>query len=49
MTVVDSPSQPPSKLIYALPPGLADEPPKETLTEFREWFKLGILKRIPAV
>ncbi|GMN32551.1 hypothetical protein TIFTF001_041753 [Ficus carica] len=39
MTEVDSPSKAPSKLIYALPPGLADEPPKETLEEFRELIK----------
>ncbi|GMN23402.1 hypothetical protein TIFTF001_050279 [Ficus carica] len=45
MTDVVSPSKPPSKLLYALPPGLADEPPKDVLEEFREWFKNGILKR----
>ncbi|GMN67344.1 hypothetical protein TIFTF001_039341 [Ficus carica] len=36
MTEVGSPSKAPSKLIYALPPGLADEPTKETLEEFRD-------------
>ncbi|GMN69282.1 hypothetical protein TIFTF001_038329 [Ficus carica] len=47
MTEVGSPSKAPSKLIYALPPGLADEPPKETLDEFREWINKGVLKRTP--
>ncbi|GMN48652.1 hypothetical protein TIFTF001_017819 [Ficus carica] len=47
MTEVGSPSKTPSKLIYALPPGLADEPPKETLEEFREWINKGVLKRTP--
>ncbi|GMN59370.1 hypothetical protein TIFTF001_028442 [Ficus carica] len=37
----------PSKLIYAIPPGLVDEPPQETLEEFREWIKKGLLKRTP--
>ncbi|GMN45108.1 hypothetical protein TIFTF001_014304 [Ficus carica] len=45
MTEVGSPSKAPSKLIYALPLGPADEPPKETLEEFREWIKKGVLKR----
>ncbi|GMN59508.1 hypothetical protein TIFTF001_028602 [Ficus carica] len=47
MTEVGSPSKAPSKLIYALPPGLADEPPKETLEEFKEWINKGVLKRTP--
>ncbi|GMN54155.1 hypothetical protein TIFTF001_023303 [Ficus carica] len=47
MTEVGSPSKALSKLIYALPPGLADEPPKETLKEFREWINKGVLKRTP--
>ncbi|GMN25917.1 hypothetical protein TIFTF001_043946, partial [Ficus carica] len=47
MTEVGSPSKGPNKFIYALPPGLADEPPKETLEEFREWIKKGVLKRTP--
>ncbi|GMN33033.1 hypothetical protein TIFTF001_046660 [Ficus carica] len=33
-----SPSKALNTLIHALPPGLADEPPKEILEEFREWF-----------
>ncbi|GMN54565.1 hypothetical protein TIFTF001_023692 [Ficus carica] len=37
----------PSKLIYALPLGLANEPPKEKLEEFREWINKGSLKMIP--
>ncbi|GMN71825.1 hypothetical protein TIFTF001_052733 [Ficus carica] len=45
ITHVGSPSKAPSKLIYALPPGLDDEPPKEILEEFREWFPKGLLKR----
>ncbi|GMN31625.1 hypothetical protein TIFTF001_041615 [Ficus carica] len=45
MTEVGSPSHAPSKLIYVLPPGLADEPLKEKLEEFREWIKKGLLKR----
>ncbi|GMN20225.1 hypothetical protein TIFTF001_051001 [Ficus carica] len=36
MTKVGSPSKASSKLIYALPSGLVDEPPKETLEEFRD-------------
>ncbi|GMN69658.1 hypothetical protein TIFTF001_038701 [Ficus carica] len=48
ITDVASPSKPPSKLLTPLPPGLADEPPKETLEEFREWFPKGLLKRTPA-
>ncbi|GMN67129.1 hypothetical protein TIFTF001_036191 [Ficus carica] len=47
MTEVGSLSKAPSKLIYALPPGLADEPPKETLEEFWEWIKKGVLKMTP--
>ncbi|GMN55633.1 hypothetical protein TIFTF001_024748 [Ficus carica] len=47
MTDVGSPSKTPSKLIYAIPPGLADEPPQETLEKFREWIKKGLLKRTP--
>ncbi|GMN63994.1 hypothetical protein TIFTF001_033050 [Ficus carica] len=35
MTEVGSPSKAPSKLIYAFPPGLTDEPPKETLEDKR--------------
>ncbi|GMN61248.1 hypothetical protein TIFTF001_030401 [Ficus carica] len=35
MTEVGSLSKAPSKLIYALPPGFADEPPKETLEDKR--------------
>ncbi|GMN68129.1 hypothetical protein TIFTF001_037203 [Ficus carica] len=31
----------------ALPPGLADEPPEETLEEFRKWLRKGLLKRPP--
>ncbi|GMN64416.1 hypothetical protein TIFTF001_033487 [Ficus carica] len=46
-TEVASPSHAPSKLIYALPPGLANEPPKEKLEEFREWINKGLLKRTP--
>ncbi|GMN25231.1 hypothetical protein TIFTF001_043871 [Ficus carica] len=45
MTEVGSPSHAPSKLIYALPPGLADELPKEKLEEFREWINKELLKR----
>ncbi|GMN66379.1 hypothetical protein TIFTF001_035442 [Ficus carica] len=48
MTDVVSPSKPPSKLLYALPPGLTDEPLKDVLEEFRKWFKKGILKRTPS-
>ncbi|GMN49443.1 hypothetical protein TIFTF001_018598 [Ficus carica] len=40
-----SPSKAPNTLIHALPPGLADEPPKEILEEFREWFPKGLLKK----
>ncbi|GMN31156.1 hypothetical protein TIFTF001_041559, partial [Ficus carica] len=47
MTEVGSPSKGPNKLIYALPLGLADEPPKKTLEEFKEWIKKGVLKRTP--
>ncbi|GMN38293.1 hypothetical protein TIFTF001_007532 [Ficus carica] len=42
MTKVGFSSNAPSKLIYALPPGLADESPKEKLEEFREWIKKDI-------
>ncbi|GMN68964.1 hypothetical protein TIFTF001_038009 [Ficus carica] len=45
MTDVGSPSKAPSKLIYVIPLGLADEPPQEMLEEFREWIKKGLLKR----
>ncbi|GMN22493.1 hypothetical protein TIFTF001_047442 [Ficus carica] len=41
-----SPSKAPNTLIHALPPGLADEPPKEILEEFRAWFPKGLLKKI---
>ncbi|GMN59608.1 hypothetical protein TIFTF001_028707 [Ficus carica] len=47
MTEVGSPSHASSKLIYALPLGLADEPPKDKLDEFREWINIGLLKRTP--
>ncbi|GMN32041.1 hypothetical protein TIFTF001_050777 [Ficus carica] len=47
MTEVGSSSHAPSKLIYALPLGLADEPPKEKLEEFMEWIKKGLLKMTP--
>ncbi|GMN68599.1 hypothetical protein TIFTF001_037655 [Ficus carica] len=47
MTNVGSPSTAPTKQPNALPSGLADEPPKETLEEFREWIKKGLLKRPP--
>ncbi|GMN47891.1 hypothetical protein TIFTF001_017056 [Ficus carica] len=47
MTEVGSPSKAPSKLIYALPPSLIDEPPKETLEEFKEWIKKAVLRRTP--
>ncbi|GMN61855.1 hypothetical protein TIFTF001_030932 [Ficus carica] len=40
-----SPSKTPNTLIHALPSGLADEPPKEILEEFREWFPKGLLKK----
>ncbi|GMN24871.1 hypothetical protein TIFTF001_045894 [Ficus carica] len=40
-----SPSKAPITLIHALPPSLADEPPKEILEEFREWFTKGLLKK----
>ncbi|GMN47195.1 hypothetical protein TIFTF001_016366 [Ficus carica] len=39
MTNVGSPSTAPTMQLNALPPSLADEPPKETLEEFREWIK----------
>ncbi|GMN22303.1 hypothetical protein TIFTF001_045633 [Ficus carica] len=47
LTEVGSPSKAPTKLIYALPPGLADEPLKDRLEEFREWIKIGVLKKTP--
>ncbi|GMN59275.1 hypothetical protein TIFTF001_028358 [Ficus carica] len=47
MTDVGSPSTAPTKQPNALPSGLADEPPKETLEEFRELIKKGLLKRPP--
>ncbi|GMN70645.1 hypothetical protein TIFTF001_039686 [Ficus carica] len=31
----------------ALPPGLVEEPPQETLEEFREWLRKRLLKRPP--
>ncbi|GMN52676.1 hypothetical protein TIFTF001_021812 [Ficus carica] len=40
-----SPSKAPNTLIHALSPGLADEPPKEILEEFRAWFPKGLLKK----
>ncbi|GMN62599.1 hypothetical protein TIFTF001_031670 [Ficus carica] len=40
-----SPSKAPNTLIHALSPGLADEPPKEILEEFRQWFPKGLLKK----
>ncbi|GMN70094.1 hypothetical protein TIFTF001_039139 [Ficus carica] len=42
MTDVGSPSKAPSKLIYVIPPGLADKPPQEMLEEFSEWIKKGL-------
>ncbi|GMN45098.1 hypothetical protein TIFTF001_014288 [Ficus carica] len=39
MTDVGSPSTAPTKQPNPLPPGLADEPPQETLEEFRKWIK----------
>ncbi|GMN69702.1 hypothetical protein TIFTF001_038745 [Ficus carica] len=47
MTDVGSPSTAPTKQPNPLPPGLTDEPPQETLEEFREWIKKGLLKRPP--
>ncbi|GMN64015.1 hypothetical protein TIFTF001_033092 [Ficus carica] len=46
-TDIGSPSKAPTNLIYALPPCLADQPPKQTLEEFREWIKAGVLKKSP--
>ncbi|GMN22109.1 hypothetical protein TIFTF001_050180 [Ficus carica] len=46
-TQVGSPVHEPSKIICALPRGLADEPPVDTLKEFREWINKGVLKRTP--
>ncbi|GMN64888.1 hypothetical protein TIFTF001_033955 [Ficus carica] len=47
MIDVGSPSTAPPKQRNALPQGLEDEPPKETLEEFREWIKKGLLKKPP--
>ncbi|GMN59626.1 hypothetical protein TIFTF001_028718 [Ficus carica] len=47
MIDVGSPSTAPPKQFNALPRGLDDEPPKETLEEFREWIKKGLLKKPP--
>ncbi|GMN20710.1 hypothetical protein TIFTF001_043151 [Ficus carica] len=47
-TDIGSPSKAPTNLIYALPPCLADQPPEQTLEEFREWIKAGVLKRSPS-
>ncbi|GMN62588.1 hypothetical protein TIFTF001_031671 [Ficus carica] len=47
MIDVGSPSTAPPKQLNALPRGLDDEPPKETLEEFREWIKKGLLKKPP--
>ncbi|GMN59529.1 hypothetical protein TIFTF001_028618 [Ficus carica] len=47
MIDVGSPSTAPLKQLNALPRGLDDEPPKETLEEFREWIKKGLLKKPP--
>ncbi|GMN21674.1 hypothetical protein TIFTF001_040085 [Ficus carica] len=46
-TDIGSPSKAPTNLIYALPPCLADQPPEQTLEEFREWIKAEVLKRSP--
>ncbi|GMN32534.1 hypothetical protein TIFTF001_048183 [Ficus carica] len=46
-TDIGSPSKAPTNLIYALPPCLADQPPEQTLEEFKEWIKAGVLKRSP--
>ncbi|GMN22454.1 hypothetical protein TIFTF001_040258 [Ficus carica] len=46
-TDIGSPSKAPTNLIYALPLCLADQPPEQTLKEFREWIKAGVLKRSP--
>ncbi|GMN60453.1 hypothetical protein TIFTF001_029542 [Ficus carica] len=46
-TDIGSPSKAPTNLIYALPPCLTDQPPEQTLEEFREWIKAGVLKRSP--
>ncbi|GMN70342.1 hypothetical protein TIFTF001_039385 [Ficus carica] len=43
-TDIGYPSKAPTNLIYALPPCLADQPPEQTLEEFREWIKAGVLK-----
>ncbi|GMN67357.1 hypothetical protein TIFTF001_036418 [Ficus carica] len=48
MTDVGSPSIAPTKQPNPLSPGLADEPPQETLEEFKEWIKKGLLKRPPS-
>ncbi|GMN53257.1 hypothetical protein TIFTF001_022396 [Ficus carica] len=47
MIDVGSPSTAPLKQLNAFPRGLDDEPPKETLEEFREWIKKGLLKKPP--
>ncbi|GMN23400.1 hypothetical protein TIFTF001_045768 [Ficus carica] len=47
MIDVGSPSTTPPKQLNALPRGLNDEPPKETLEEFREWIKKRLLKKPP--
>ena len=44
MIEVGSPCHAPTKLNYALPPGLSDKSPKEKLEEFREWINKGLLK-----
>ncbi|GMN48444.1 hypothetical protein TIFTF001_017613 [Ficus carica] len=49
MIDVGSPSTAPPKQLNALPRGLDDEPPKETLEEFREWIKKGLLKKLHQV
>ncbi|GMN69304.1 hypothetical protein TIFTF001_038356 [Ficus carica] len=46
-TDIGSLSKAPTNLIYALPPCLADQPPEQTLEEFMEWIKAGVLKRSP--
>ncbi|GMN22436.1 hypothetical protein TIFTF001_040255 [Ficus carica] len=47
MIDVGSPSMAPPKQLNTLPRSLDDEPPKETLKEFREWIKKGLLKKLP--
>ncbi|GMN60739.1 hypothetical protein TIFTF001_029838 [Ficus carica] len=46
-TEVGSSAHAPSKIIGALSPGLEDEPPADTLKEFREYINKGVLKRTP--